>query len=446
MPANRPLQPHPKNPRYFTTDGETALYFAGSHTWANFQDIGLAGDAPFPFAEHVAELVAREYNFVRLWSWEHTAWATWSVKKVLFGPNLYRRTGSEFALDGGPQFDLTQIDQAYLDRLRGRLIHLQEAGIYAAVMLFQGFSSEWIWHYGDPYTNHGNPFRGHPYHPENNIQGFDGGKDNGVRVDLDSPAVRAYQAAYIKAVVETVNDFDHICFEVINEGGNEEWHEFVMATVRACEKDLPKKHMVGMTGHGSMRIERMLASSADWIAPGWHDSKPADLILDPPASIPSVKPAILDTDHLWGTGIDYKWVWRSFVRGYHVLFMDPAWPLPGWFQPLKNTRDYPGYEVARNAMTQTIRLAKRLSMIGMEPRPDLSSTEFCLAEFGKAYVVYYPNGGKATLDLSGVEGTFQSEWIDPIYGAIVPGGSISGGKIITREPPFSNDAVFYVYR
>jgi hypothetical protein len=440
-----PLRLHPENPRYLTTDGNQALYLAGSHTWANFQDLGLAGDAPFDFKEYVAELVEREHNFVRLWSWEHTAWATWSTDKVLFTPTLYRRTGSELALDGGPKFDLSQIDQGYLDRLRARLIHLQEAGIYAAVMLFQGFSSEWIWHYGDPYTNLGNPFRGHPYHPENNIQGFDGGTDNGVRVDLGSPSVRAHQAAYIKAVVETVNDFDHIVFEVINEGGNEEWHEFVMATVRACEKDLPKKHLVGMTGHGSMKLDRMLASSADWIAPGFHDSKPYDLILDPPASVTSVKPAILDTDHLWGTGIDYKWVWRSFLRGYHVLFMDPAWPLRGWFEPLQNTRHYPGYEEGRKAMTETLRLAKRLNLARMEPLPERASTGFCLAEVGRAYLVYFPNGGTATLDLSEATGTLHVEWIDPIQGTIVPGRSLSGGKTVTLSPPFANDAVLYVH-
>jgi hypothetical protein len=442
--ANGPLRLHPKNPRYFTTDDMNALYLVGSHTWANFQDLGLAGDAPFDFEGYVAELVERKSNFVRLWSWEHTAWATWCTEKVLFTPTLYRRIGSEQALDGAPQFDLSQIDQSYLDRLRARLIHLEEAGVYAAVMLFQGFSSEWIWHYGDPYTNLGNPFRGHPYHPENNIQGFDGGTDNGVRVDLSSPRVREFQAAYIKAVVETVNDFDHIIFEVINEGGNEEWHEFVMATVRECEQHLPKKHLVGMTGHGSMTLDKMLASTADWIAPGFHDSKPYDLILDPPASITKIKPSILDTDHLWGTGMDYKWVWRSFLRGYHVLFMDPAWPLRGWFEPEKNTRHYPGYEEGRKAMTQTMHLANRVDLANLEPRPELASTGFCLAELGRTYIVYFPNGGAATLDLSAVTGTLQVEWIDPIQGTIVSGAPLVGSKTRTLFPPFANDAVLFM--
>ena len=41
------------NPRYFTTDGERAVYLTGSHTWANLQDIGLAGGPPFPYEEYL---------------------------------------------------------------------------------------------------------------------------------------------------------------------------------------------------------------------------------------------------------------------------------------------------------------------------------------------------------------------------------------------------------
>ncbi len=444
-PTSNTLRLHSENPRYFTSDGKRALYLAGSHTWANFQDIGFAGDAPFDFAGYVAELTERGHNFVRLWSWEHAAWATWNPEKLLFTPNLYRRTGRELALDGGPQFDLTQMDPAYFDRLRARLIHLRHAGIYAAVMLFQGFSSEWIWHYGGGYINYGNPFLGHPFHPKNNIQGFDGGKDSHARVDLHNPEVRAYQAAYIKKMVETVNDFDHIMFEVTNEGPDIAWQEFVMETVRACEQNLPKKHLIGVTGHGGVSLVEMQGSSADWIAPGLHDSKPADLILDPPATKAADKLSILDTDHVWGTGMDYKWVWRSFLRGHNVLFMDPAWPLPGWFEPLKNVRSYPGYEEGRKAITQTIRLSKRLDLARAAPCPELASTGFCLADIGQTYLVYYPDGGTATLDLSGAEGTFQVEWIDPIHGAIVPGNPLTGGKPCTLTPPFANDAVLYVH-
>ena len=48
-----PLRLHSANPRYFTADGEHAVYLAGSHTWANLQDIGLPGGPAFPFDEYL---------------------------------------------------------------------------------------------------------------------------------------------------------------------------------------------------------------------------------------------------------------------------------------------------------------------------------------------------------------------------------------------------------
>jgi hypothetical protein len=41
-PAKGPLQVHPENPRYFTDGSGKAIFLTGAHTWANFQDIGLA--------------------------------------------------------------------------------------------------------------------------------------------------------------------------------------------------------------------------------------------------------------------------------------------------------------------------------------------------------------------------------------------------------------------
>ena len=38
-PATGPLRVHPTNPRYFTDDGNKAIYLTGSHTWSNLQDI-----------------------------------------------------------------------------------------------------------------------------------------------------------------------------------------------------------------------------------------------------------------------------------------------------------------------------------------------------------------------------------------------------------------------
>ncbi len=40
----RPLRIHPQNPRYLADDMGKAIWLAGSHTWANFQERGVGGE------------------------------------------------------------------------------------------------------------------------------------------------------------------------------------------------------------------------------------------------------------------------------------------------------------------------------------------------------------------------------------------------------------------
>jgi hypothetical protein len=444
-PATGPLAVHPENPRYFADAAGKPVYLVGSHPWANFQDIGFEGDKPFDYDRYLEFMREYRFNFMRFWSWEHAAWATWTPEKVIVGPMPYARTGPGFALDGKPKFDLTRFDEAYFDRMRARLIQARDSGIYAAIMLFQAFSGLWpstIWPFSA--AHRGDPFQGHYYNKSNNIQGFDGDQDANSILDIGEPEVREYQAAYIRKVIDTVNDLDNVLYEVINEGGNDDWDRFVVETVRGYEKGLPKQHPIGITGHGGVYLAGMLASAAEWISPGAHDLLEfGDVQVDPPAW-DGRKVSVLDTDHIWGHGIDYKWVWKSFLRGHHVLFMDPWGPLAGWYNPLRNRPDYPGYEEARKAMRNTVHYARRLNLGAAVPRPDLASTRFCLADPGKAYLVYLPDGGEVTVDLTPAPDGLTVEWMDPIQGKIVPGKLVSGGAQQTFRPPFPNDAVLYL--
>src|SRR5687767_5492451 len=87
-------------------------------------------------------------------------------------------------------------------------------------------------------------WKSHPFHPDNNVNGVDASRGtDGVEGDVHKKVharVNELQAAYIRRVVETVNEFDHVLFEVINEGGEKEWDWWVADTIRAHERTLPK--------------------------------------------------------------------------------------------------------------------------------------------------------------------------------------------------------------
>ena len=443
MKAIGPLRVHPENPRYVADASGKAVLLIGSHTWANFQDIGFEGDKPFDYDEFMDFMSAHHYNFMRFWTWEHSAWATWTAEKVVFGPLPHLRTGPGLALDGKPKFDLDQWDEAYFNRMRHRVAVAGERGVYASVMLFQAFSG--IWPHSKDHMN--DAFRGHYYNVANNVQGLDGDKDRNSILDIDDPEVRARQAAWIRKVVHTVNDLDNVLYEVINEGGNDDWDRFVIDTVRDCENALAKKHMIGITGHGGVKWDGMLASDCEWISPGSHEGPLfQDVVNDPPAW-DGRKVSVLDTDHIWGHGMNYKWVWRSFTRGHNVLFMDPRTPIPGgWPEPPRNAPDFPGYEEGRQAMRNVAKLAARLDLARMTPEPSLASTGFCLAEPGEAYVVYLPDGGEAEVDLRAGGGTFAVVWLAPVRDQIVHWGTIEGGAKRRLRCPFENDCALLLRR
>ena len=307
-----PLRIHPENPRYFTDGSGRAIYLTGSHTWANLQDQGPKDPPrPFDYEGYLDFLRERNHNVIRLWAWEQARWAPWSDGKGqnpsdwFISPNPYARTGPGMALDGKPKFDLEKWDDAYFDRLRTRVRQAGERGIYVSVMLFQGWSSAKSW-------LGGTPWRGHPYHPENNIQGWSGNTKGDSGPALDDPRVRERQAAYIRKVIDTLNDLDNVLYEVTNEGGYKDWDRFVVETVHAYEKAKPKQHPVGLTGHGSENNDEMLASPADWFSPG--SSQWPDLKTDPRA-VAGKKVSLLDTDHVFGVGGDQKWVWKAFLQG-----------------------------------------------------------------------------------------------------------------------------------
>ena len=437
--ATGPLKKSTMNPNYFEDAYGKPVFLVGSHTWSNFQDMGMAGDKQFDYDQYIDFMVHHHFNFMRFWNWEHAAWATWTPEKMIIEPMPYVRTGPGLALDGKPKFDLAQFNEAYFDRMRARIIKAKQNGIYASIMLFQAFSGVWL-KGGKTHSN--NAFAGHYYNVQNNIQKLNGDKDNNKVLDIDDAAVRKYEEAYIKKIIDHVWDLDNVLYEVINEGGNPDWDKFVIKTVRDYEKTKGKIHPIGITGHGAETTEMVLAGDADWISPGtWDKGGFENAHTDPPLWS-GQKVCVLDTDHLWGHGMDYHWVWYSLLRGHNVLFMDPWDPIPGWYDPNKNSPDLISYKQGRIAMSNASQLSRRLDLTVMKP-VKLFESGFCLANPGNEYVVYVRKNIKE-IDLTGIAGTFSVEWIHPSEYIIQKGDNINGGAKTRLIIPFTDDGIVHM--
>lgn len=441
-PATGPLKPHPENPRWFADASGKAIVLVGSHVWQNLQDNGLiirgAVQNPPPVFDYDGYLNFLNYhghNFFRLWRWEVTRWTDrYTGNEVKYArPHPWRRTGPGAANDGEPKFDLTQFNQEYFDRLRSRVIAARDRGIYAAIMLFEG----WEIQFTDGWPNH-------PFHAANNVNGIEADTDgNGVALEYNSVVasemgkrVLAAQEAYVRRVIDTVNDLDNVLYEICNEahGGSTEWQYHMIRFIKQQEAGKLKQHPVGMTFQYKGGTNAILNESpADWISPNPGDGK-ENYRVNPCATC-SPKVVVSDTDHLWGhTGGDNIWVWKSFTRGLNVLLMEELLPSPTW------------QDSARAAMGQVRRMGERVNLSRMKPEGQLSATGYCLADRGREYVVFQHDKGEFTLDLKDAPGRFHAEWLDVNAARFIPSRTVEGGTARTFTTPFPGPAVLYLKR
>jgi hypothetical protein len=426
------------NPNYFTDGSRQAVYLTGSHTWNNLVEMsGLSEADTFDYGAWLDFMKKYDHNFMRLWAWELMSWNTGGNREEIpkvhrVFPHPWNRTGPGLASDSLPKFNLEQFNEEYFRRLRERVERAAQKDIYVAIMLFEGWGIQFspgAWPH-------------HPFFPENNINnlGLDSAvTQTGLEIhELIHPQVLAIQEAYVKKVVETVNNLDNVLYEISNENHppSTKWQYHMIRFIKDCEKQMPKQHPVGMTfQYKGGRNEDLFNSPADWISPnpegGYRD--------DPPAN-KNHQVIINDTDHLWGLGGNRKWIWKSFLRGMNVLFMDPY---DG--KILKLPYDQAWADTIRINLGYTRRYANKMNLIRMKPENDLSSTGYCLSDRVEEFLVYLPGSKEAVIDLSGNPGEFSVEWFEPATGTTEAGSSITGGNRITLTSPFTTeDALIYL--
>ena len=470
-----PLRRCPENPRYFTDDTGRAICLSGSHTWAVFQDLVPLDGEPSPgqlfdFEDWLAFSKRYGFNFLRLWSREAAYQrGRRGVELGQYLPSRYLEANPGRAPGELPKYDLDRLNPSYFERLRDRVIRAGEQGIYVSVMLFEAWTA-------NPYM--GAPFDGHPFNRLNNINGVDGDPEappipaelnpDGDRTTfpgcetltihtLADPKILAYEKAYVKKVVETLNDLDNVLYEICNEAlrRSKYWQYEMIRYIHELESGMPKQHPVWMTHLVQAQNEALFASPAEAVSPG-VEAVDEDFCVDPPV-LDGRKVVFADTDHLGGIWGTPQWVWKSFMRGHnphlHGQLRD-AGGRPGPVggrrpgqSPLRPVAVRPAGQLAgpvREAMAQTLRFAAEMDMGRMLPTNSLSSTRYCLADADQEYLFYQPESGQFRLNLTGARGPFSVEWFSPATGEKVTGGSFPGGHPIDFTPPFAGEAVLHL--
>jgi predicted DCC family thiol-disulfide oxidoreductase YuxK len=426
MAISGPLHVSRGNPNYLADASGNPVYLTGAHNWRNLRDGGPSNQPTpvFDYEDYLDTMAAHNQNFMRMWTGELMKAHYSDSGEMVSAPLPWARTGPGTALDGKPRFDLTRFNEDYFHRLRSRVQQAGRRGIYVSIMLFEGYGVQlsdepWRW-------------RGHPFHPLNNINNIDGDANgDGIGTDIDTlanPAVTRLQEQYVRKVIDTVNDLDNVLYEICNEAGpySTEWQYHMIRFIRAYEAGQPKQHAIGMTyQHKGGNNAILFASPADWISPGTDEYR------TPPAN-DGRKVVILDTDHLWGIGGDTAWVWKTFLSGMNPIYMD-------------DLKQDVAQESVRRALGVTWQFSRILDMPSAAPSPRSCSTGYCLATGKSQYLVYVPQPRKGvTLHLPPEVAKISFYWVQMDTGTVLKHGVQNTQPNLMLKASFPSEAVLYV--
>ena len=251
--AAQTLARDPQNPRCLLYKGKPVVLITATEHY------GAVLNRDFDYVPYLDELARNKLNLSRTFTFYRELED--SIRSLSFTNTLapkpgrellpWKRVGPGRARDGGLQFDLSQWNPDYFARFRDFLEQASRRDIVVELVLFC-----------NPYRE--NILSWLPCFRENNVNGVGAGlSEPGQFYRLVDPTVVDFQKKFVQKIVQEVNAFDNVYFEILNEGGGNTaeaadamhaWHGAMCDVVRGTEQALPKKHLVAVNAHQQLPV------------------------------------------------------------------------------------------------------------------------------------------------------------------------------------------------
>ncbi|NLF02499.1 MAG: cellulase family glycosylhydrolase [Anaerolineales bacterium] len=485
MSTGSPIQRHPENPRYFLYDGKPLVLITATEHY------GAVINRNFDYCRYLEDAADKRQTLSRCFllfrELEGIPLNPHSPCKPLPGEYVapFLRTGPGFATDGYGKFDLTQWDPEYFERLHGFLTEAARRGVIVELTLFSNTYGDLVWNLN-------------PFNIKNNVNGV----GDIAWQDYNSMRDRSLfelQMAYVRKVVQEVNQHDNFYFEVCNEPfGNhpghasvaeiEAWQDAVRATIREEEARLAKQHMIFQVPVEEWRTDGPLdrladAETVDGI--NFHDYQkltykgivlpPMGRFMQRDLNLARViylwtvghaigKPMVFDEDNACTNGLDEeswtihrKRAWGVVCSGGHYDMIDFSIQASG-----QETGTPASQAHIRTWMKHLSSFIHGVDFLHMTPVRDFAAQlpehtiAATLANAGQEYVIYLadkreiehpghgdPCGGTMVFELPA--GKYKVRRYDPASGEYVGDAqSIEGGEVSVDVPSFTHDVVVYI--
>ena len=370
----------------------------------------------------------------------------------------WARSGTGTACDGLSEYDLTQYNSWYFDRLKSFAAHCDNKG----TVLFHNFYMqhnllETDAHYVD-----------FPWRPTNCIQSTGMPDYNpAANTFYDTSHTERYNLhrAYIRKCLDELGDNSNVLHLVSEEyTGPLSFMQFWLDMVEEWEDDTGKDVLVcaGATKDVLDAVASDPRVSALDLRYFWYQSNGALYAPSGGQQVPGRYALGFDVAsttpyQIYRQVKEYRLAYPTKAIIHHIeASRQQSWAfLMGGGSLLIRYMEYTGgidppsyIAPEHSAIIQhtydfiNSEMLHRLQYMTPQNLVNNPTSNWCLAYGDQTYLVYALNGGQVDLDLTGASGsTFLAQWFDPRTGNLTNanGGSVVGGSVITFNAPDNND-------
>ena len=442
------IRPWAENPFYWQYQGRPVLLLGGSREDNLFNH-------PEGLADHLDVLRACGGNYIRNTMSSRNPGNRWPFKRLESG--LY---------------DLEQWDEEYWTRFRRCLELCHERDIIVQIEVWDPwdyFQSEAVRRRG--YGEDSVGWESCPYNPKLNINYT--AEESGLAEVIDYystaapsphlffhtvpelediPLVRRYQEAFVEKLLSISLDFPNVLYCMNNETGEppewgQYWARFIRARAEEARRSVYLADMRRNSDFMSAEQVQLLhdRDHYDFFEISQNNGNSGQRHYDMILAIRSEvldRPKPLNNVKIYGGEIPWtrsaeeatRRFWRNVFGGCaSARFHRPAGPSP-------YTVGIALTDMAQTHIRSARMLTEAMNVFTAEPSNDLLSDRsedeaYCLAEPGRQYAVYFPDGGEVTLDLSDASGTLTRRWLDIQEAEWTEETSLRGADRVRLSPP-----------
>jgi hypothetical protein len=450
---------HPDNPHYFLYNGKpTVLITSAEH-------YGVVINASLDYKKYLDVLQRYHFNLTRIFSgsyyegkYNDAPANTMAIRpEKLLVP--WARSNVSGYVNGGNKFDLNKWDIRYFNRLKDFCKEASERGIVVEIVFFSANYSPSNW-------------KNSPLNMHNNINLLKDVSYNEIFLSSNKELIH-YQLAMVRKIVEEVNPFENVYFEICNEpywlkGIPEvdssiheqlvtpaiyKWQKKIALTVNETEQKLPKKHLIAQNFANTYLKIKNLDTNVSIL--NFHYGYPPKTVTDNYSLNKTI--AFDETFEGLNAAERRKEAWAFMMAG-GAVYDNLDWSFTNDDMTGRgiNTSDkQKSGEAVRSQLDVLQQTLQSFDFIKATPLNSMYKIDgidlYGLGIHGKDYIMYWLKTEKASLASWSCplpRGKYLLKWMDPSNGRITQEQVMRSkqGHINVKIPSFDKDQVLRIKR